>query len=96
VHVEDAARATVIAVDRGEPGVYNIVDDEPAAVADWLPIYAEALGAPEPPQTPPPRSPYGIQGMLLGRGASNAKAKERLGWTPGYTSWRKGFAADLA
>lgn len=95
VHVGDAARATVLAVDRGESGVYNVVDDEPAAVADWLPVYAKALDAPQPPRTPPPRSPYGIHGMLLARGASNAKAKERLGWIPRHASWREGFAADL-
>ena len=96
IHVEDAARATVIAIERGPAGVYNIVDDDPAAVADWLPVYAEALGAPPPRQTPPPRSPYGIHGMMLARGASNAKAKERLGWKPSYASWREGFTADLA
>jgi hypothetical protein len=69
---------------------------EAAAIADWLPVYAHALGAPQPLQTPPPRSPYGIHGMLLARGASNAKAKERLGWAPRHASWREGFAPDLA
>jgi 2-alkyl-3-oxoalkanoate reductase len=96
IHVRDAARATVVAVEGGEPGVYNIVDDEPAAIADWLPVYADALAAPQPLQTPPPRSPYGIHGMLLARGASNAKAKEHLRWAPHHASWREGFAADLA
>ena len=95
IHVRDAARATLVAVSRGEPGVYNIVDDEPAAIADWLPVYAAALGAAEPPRTPAPRSAYGTYGMLLARGASNSKAKRLLGWAPHYASWRGGFAADL-
>ena len=95
IHVRDAARATAMAVSRGEPGVYNIVDDEPAAVADWLPVYAASLGAAEPPRTPPPRSPYGIYGMQLARGASNAKAKRLLGWAPRYATWREGFPGDL-
>jgi nucleoside-diphosphate-sugar epimerase len=95
IHVRDAARATAMAVSRGEPGVYNIVDDEPAAVADWLPVYAAALGAAEPPRTPPPRSAYGTYGMLLARGASNAKAKRLLGWAPRYATWREGFPDDL-
>jgi nucleoside-diphosphate-sugar epimerase len=95
IHVRDAARATVMAVSRGEPSVYNIVDDEPAAVADWLPVYAAALGAAEPPRTPPPRSPYGIYGMQLARGASNAKARRLLGWAPHYATWREGFPGDL-
>jgi nucleoside-diphosphate-sugar epimerase len=95
IHVRDAARATAVAVSRGEPGVYNIVDDERAAVADWLPVYAAALGADEPPRTAPPRGAYGTYGMLLARGASNAKAKRLLGWAPRYASWRDGFAADF-
>jgi nucleoside-diphosphate-sugar epimerase len=95
IHVLDAARATVMAVSGGEPGVYNIVDDEPAAVADWLPVYAAALGAGEPPRTPPPRSPYGLYGMLHARGASNARAKRLLGWAPRYATWREGFPSDL-
>jgi nucleoside-diphosphate-sugar epimerase len=96
IHVEDAARATVQALEHGEPGIYNVVDDEPAPVADWLPAYAAALGAPPPPQTEAPRSDYGIHGMLLARGASNTKAKTRLGWSPRYASWREGFTAELA
>ena len=95
VHVRDAAEATVLAVEGGEAGIYNVVDDEPAALRDWLPVYAQALRAPEPPRTPPPRSDFGIQGALQARGASNAKARERLGWAPRYSSWREGFAADL-
>jgi nucleoside-diphosphate-sugar epimerase len=94
IHVADAAGATVAAIERGEPGVYNVVDDEPAPVADWLPVYAEALGAPAPERTPPPRSDFGAFGMLHARGASNAKARERLGWTPEHRSWRQGFVGE--
>ena len=99
IHIEDAAGATVAACERGEPGVYNVVDDEPATVADWLPAYAEALGAKRPWKVP------GFVGRLLGgtaarmtmglRGASNAKAKRGLGWEPRYPSWRQGFHAAL-
>ena len=96
IHLADAARATVAAIGRAEPGVYNVVDDEPAPVAEWLPVYAEALGAPEPQRVPPPRSPYATHGMLLARGASNAKARQQLGWAPQYGSWREGFTAELA
>jgi nucleoside-diphosphate-sugar epimerase len=94
VHVEDAAAATVRAVEGGEPGVYNIADDEPASVAEWLPAFAEAIGAPEPPHTPRPRGDFGTFGMMLARGASNAKARERLGWSPRRPSWRQGFATQ--
>ena len=95
IHVADAARATLAAVDHGEPGVYNIVDDEPAAISEWLPAFAAALGAPAPPRVSPPTSAYGAFGMLHSRAASNAKAKERLGWTPQLASWREGFPAEL-
>ena len=98
VHIEDAAAATVAAIERGRPGVYNIADDEPAAVRDWLPALAEAVGGRRPRHMP------GFLGrLLLGqagyammtslRGVSNAKAKRELGWTPAYPSWRQGFAA---
>jgi nucleoside-diphosphate-sugar epimerase len=96
IHVQDAARATVQALDRGTPGIYNVVDDEPAPVADWLPAYAAALDAPPPGHVDPPRSDYAIHGMLLARGASNSKAKQQLGWKPLRASWREGFRADLA
>jgi nucleoside-diphosphate-sugar epimerase len=96
IHVRDAARATMNATRQGRPGVYNIVDDDPAPIAEWLPAYARALGAPPPPTIDPPRSDFGIYGMLLHRGASNTKAKEHLGWKPGYVSWREGFTAELA
>jgi 2-alkyl-3-oxoalkanoate reductase len=88
----------VVACERGEPGIYNVVDDEPATVAEWLPAYAEALGAKRPWKVP------GFIGRLLGgsaarmtiglRGASNAKARRELGWEPRYPSWRTGFPAE--
>jgi 2-alkyl-3-oxoalkanoate reductase len=94
--VTDAASATVAAVTRGAPGIYNVVDDDPAPVSQWLPYLASALGA-----KPPMRAPAWL-GRLLGgemtvammtelRGASNEKAKRELGWTPAYASWRDGF-----
>jgi nucleoside-diphosphate-sugar epimerase len=95
VHVADAARATLAALG-AEPGVYNVADDEPAAVRDWLPAFAAALGAPEPPRTPAPRGDYGAFGMLRARGASNAKARAQLEWEPEHASWREGFAASFA
>jgi nucleoside-diphosphate-sugar epimerase len=94
LHVEDAASAAVAALERGAPGIYNVVDDEPAPQPEWLPVLAQALRA-EPPAAaemlPPPETPE----MSL-RGASNAKAKRELGWRPRYASWREGFAASLA
>jgi nucleoside-diphosphate-sugar epimerase len=100
VHVEDAAAATALAVERGQPGIYNIVDDEPAPVREWLPVLASALGA-----KPPRRIPRWLARLLAGeaatlmmtdvKGASNEKAKRELGWTPRYASWRQGFAQGL-
>jgi nucleoside-diphosphate-sugar epimerase len=100
IHVEDAADATVAAVERGAPGVYNIVDDEPAPMREWLPVYAQSLGA-----RPPRRLPgflvrlvggRGLSLMATGmRGASNAKAKRELGWAPAHPSWRQGFFEPL-
>lgn len=93
VHIEDAADATVAAVERGRRGIYNIVDDEPAPVAEWLPAIAAALGA-----KPPHRVPRTLGRLLAGeaavvmmtevRGASNTKAKRELGWQPRHASWR--------
>jgi len=95
-HLEDAAAATVLAVERGGTGVYNIADDDPAPVREWLPAIAEAIDAP-----PPRRVPRFLARLLAGealvvmmtevRGASNAKAKRDLGWTPRHPTWRRGF-----
>lgn len=100
IHIEDAASATVAAVERGEPGIYNIVDDEPALVRDWLPALAAALGAKPPLRVPRwvGRLAAGKAATLVmteGRGASNAKAKRELGWQPRYASWREGFLKGL-
>jgi 2-alkyl-3-oxoalkanoate reductase len=98
VHLEDAAAATALAVERGEPGIYNVVDDDPAPVREWLPALAAAIGA-----TPPRRIPRWLARLVAGetavvlmtesRGASNAKAKRLLGWSLRYPSWREGFPA---
>jgi nucleoside-diphosphate-sugar epimerase len=98
VHLEDAAAATVLAVERGEPGVYNVVDDDPAPVRDWLPELATALGAKPPRRIPTwlARLAAGEAGVVLmtdTRGASNAKAKRELGWKLRFPSWREGFRA---
>jgi nucleoside-diphosphate-sugar epimerase len=100
VHVEDAAAATAIAVERGEPGIYNVVDDEPAPVREWLPALASALGAKRPRRIPRwlGRLAAGETATLMmteARGASNEKAKRELGWQPRYPSWRHGFAQGL-
>jgi 2-alkyl-3-oxoalkanoate reductase len=96
VHVEDAAAATVAALERGAPGAYNVVDDEPAPLREWAPAFAAAVGARK-----PLRVPAWLARLLAGpgavamatqlRGASNAKAKRELGWQPSYPSWRQGF-----
>jgi nucleoside-diphosphate-sugar epimerase len=100
IHVDDAAAATVTAVERGAPGIYNIVDDDPAPVREWLPAYAEAVGAKKPRRVPAfiARFVAGKYAVMLAtelRGASNEKAKRELGWTPRYTSWREGFKEGL-
>ncbi len=96
VQVEDAAAATTAAVERGAPGVYNVVDDEPAPMHEWVPAFAAAVGA-----KPPRRVPVWLARLIAGsaaansatqlRGAANAKAKRELGWQPSYSSWRQGF-----
>jgi len=101
VHVDDAASATVLAVEQKAKGVFNIVDDEPAPVSEWLPYLAECAGA-----KPPRRVPAWLARLLAGemvvgmmtegRGFSNAKAKRELGWELRYPSWRQGFKAELS
>jgi nucleoside-diphosphate-sugar epimerase len=96
IHIVDAAEATVAAVERGSRGVYNIVDDEPAPVAQWLPELARTLGAKQPMHVPRfvGRLLTGEVGAVMMtelRGASNAKAKRELGWSPSHPSWRQGF-----
>ena len=96
--VTDAASATAAAVTRGGPGLYNIVDDDPAPVREWLPYLSQCLGV-----KPPMRAPAWLGRLLAGelvvslmtqaRGSSNEKAKRDLGWAPGYGSWRDGFPA---
>lgn len=98
VHVADAAEATAAAVERGSRGVYNVVDDEPAPVAVWLPALAQALGAKKPVRVPRLvgrlfAGEAGVVMMTDVRGASNAKAKRELGWRPAHPSWRQGLAA---
>ena len=98
IHVDDAAAATVLALEHEGPGLYNIVDDEPAPVREWLPVLADLLGA-KPPRHVPRwlvRLVAGDVALMMGtdaRGASNGKAKRELGWTLRYPSWRTGFAA---
>jgi nucleoside-diphosphate-sugar epimerase len=101
IHIDDAAEATLAAIERGASGIYNIVDDEPAAVSDWLPALAAAIGAPVPRHVPAfiARLTVGEHAVALMteiRGASNAKAKRELHWEPRWSSWRLGFRAALA
>jgi nucleoside-diphosphate-sugar epimerase len=100
LHVRDMARATAAAVEGADAGIYNIVDDEPASVAEWLPYLAKVLGARRPRRVPTwvARLVIGEQGvamMVEMRGSSNEKAKRELGWSPLYPSWRDGFASGL-
>lgn len=96
VHVDDVASATARAVDRGRPGLYNVVDDEPAPVAKWLPFLAQVLGAPKPLRIPGWLARFiigqgGVVLMTRVRGGSNAKARRELDWTPSWPTWRVGF-----
>jgi nucleoside-diphosphate-sugar epimerase len=98
IHIADAAEATVAALERGRRGIYNIVDDEPAPVREWLPLLAERYGAPKPFRVPKfiGRLAAGEAGVVMMtdiRGASNEKAKRELGWTPRHPSWREGFGS---
>jgi nucleoside-diphosphate-sugar epimerase len=98
IHVADAADATVAAIERGSRGVYNVVDDDPAPVAEWLPALAEELGAKKPMRVPRFvgrlfAGEAGVEMMTELRGASNAKAKQQLRWFPAHASWRQGFEA---
>ena len=100
VHVEDAASATALAVTRGGPGLYNIVDDDPAQVSEWLPELASIIGAKPPMHVPalvarPLIGEHGVSLMTKVRGSSNAKAKRELGWELRYPSWRGGFRTGL-
>jgi len=100
VHVADAAEATLAALSRGQSGTYNIVDDEPAAVSEWLPALADALGAPRPRRVPTlvarlVAGSYGVAAMTRAQGASNERAKRELGWQPRHPSWREGFRDGL-
>jgi nucleoside-diphosphate-sugar epimerase len=100
IHIDDAAAATVAAVESDATGVFNIVDDDPAPVHDWLPYLAEVIGAKPPLRVPtwlvrPALGPYGVAAMTSVRGSSNGKAKRVLDWQPRYPSWREGFRAGL-
>lgn len=98
--ISNMARATVAAITHGEPGIYNVVDDEPAPVSAWLPALAKAVGA-----KPPYRVPVWLGKLAIGdggvsmmtkiRGGFNAKAKRELSWQPSYASWRHGFVEGL-
>jgi nucleoside-diphosphate-sugar epimerase len=100
VHVDDVATATIAAIERGAPGIYNVADDEPAPVAQWLPELARALRAKPPRHVPVwlgrlAIGEVGVSMMTRIRGASNAKAKRELGWKPRYATWREGFRSGL-
>jgi nucleoside-diphosphate-sugar epimerase len=100
IHVDDAAAATAAAVERGRPGLYNVVDDDPSPVHEWLPTLASQLGA-----KPPMRLPRWVARLAAGeatvmmmtetRGVSNAKAKRELGWEPRHSSWTQGFVEEM-
>jgi nucleoside-diphosphate-sugar epimerase len=98
IHLGDAAEATVAAVEHGSRGVYNVVDDDPAPVAEWLPTLTRMLSGKKPRRVPRfvvrlAAGEFGVLMMTEARGASNAKAKRELGWSPVHRSWRQGFAA---
>lgn len=101
LHVDDAAAATVLALDNGAPGIYNVADDAPTSYAEYLPVLASLLGARPPLRVPgwllrPVLGAVALNGLTAQRGAANAKVRRELGWTPAYASWRDGFAAEYA
>jgi 2-alkyl-3-oxoalkanoate reductase len=101
LHIEDAAQATKLAIDRAPAGVYNVVDDEPAEASQWLPYLADCLGAKSPRHIPAWLAKFaigeaGVLFMTEMRGASNAKAKREFGWQLIYASWREGFRGGLS
>jgi 2-alkyl-3-oxoalkanoate reductase len=98
IHLDDAAAATVLALDYDGSGIFNVVDDDPAPTREWLPVLAEVLGAKPPRHVPRwlAKLVAGEAAVMLGtvsRGASNAKARRELGWAPRWTTWREGFTA---
>jgi 2-alkyl-3-oxoalkanoate reductase len=98
IEITDAAAATLAAVDRGAPGLYNVVDDDPAPVAEWLPYLAKVAGAKPPLHVPAwlgrlLAGEFVVAQMTTSRGSSNEKARKELGWEPRYASWREGFRA---
>jgi nucleoside-diphosphate-sugar epimerase len=101
IHVDDAAEATLAAIEQGAPGIYNIADDEPAPASTWVPALTDAVGAPSPRHVPTWLGRLAAGEALVSmftatRGASNAKAKRELDWKPRYSSWRDGFHEGLA
>jgi nucleoside-diphosphate-sugar epimerase len=100
IHLDDAAAATVLALEHDGPGIFNVVDDEPAPVREWLPVLADALGAKPPRSVPawlarPLAGEYGLMTMTRAQGASNARARAELGFSPRHASWREGFRTAL-
>ena len=100
IHIDDAAAATVAALENGASGAYNVVDDEPARCSEWIPALADALGARAPRKVPawlarPLAGSYGVASMTRAQGASGALAQRELGWTARHPSWREGFRTAL-
>ncbi len=100
VHVDDAAAATVLAVERPVTGIFNVVDDDPAPQREWVPVFASLVGAPKPMRVPVwvarlAAAKFVVRSALEIRGASNARARTELGWSPAFPSWREGFVAEL-
>jgi nucleoside-diphosphate-sugar epimerase len=100
VHVDDVAEATIAALTQGDPGVYNVCDDDPAPMREWLPEFAAAIGAPAPRRVPALLArlvvgEFAVQQATTMRGASNEKVRRELDWKPRYSSWREGFRTAL-